>query len=253
VTGTDGRPPLAVPWSERRRSHATREAPPVPTPLAELADVARVYDGGRVVALRGVSLCVARGESLAVVGPSGSGKSTLLHLLGGLEAPSGGHVLFEGLEPRGPRAWARLRARRIGFVFQAYHLLPALTAWENVQVPMLGVVAGAARRAGRAQELLERLGLGRRLHHRPAALSGGERQRVAIARSLANDPDLVLADEPTGNLDSAASADILDLLVEVRAERGVALVLVTHDAAAAARAERVVRLVDGAVVGEAAR
>jgi putative ABC transport system ATP-binding protein len=225
----------------------------LPNPLAELADAARVYDGGRVVALRGVSLRVAHGESLAVVGPSGSGKSTLLHLLGGLEAPSGGRVLFEGREPGGPRVWSRLRARRIGFVFQAYHLLPALSAWENVQLPMLGVVAGAARRAERARALLERLGLGRRLHHRPAALSGGERQRVAIARSLANAPDLILADEPTGNLDSAASAEILDLLVEVRAERGAALVLVTHDAAAASRAERVVRLADGAVVGEEPR
>jgi len=223
------------------------------TPLAELADASRVYDAGRVVALRGVSLRVAPGESLAVVGPSGSGKSTLLHLLGGLEAPSRGRVLFEGREPSGPRAWSRLRARRIGFVFQAYHLLPALTAWENVQVPMLGVVAGAARRAERARALLERLGLGARLHHRPAALSGGERQRVAIARSLVNAPDLILADEPTGNLDSATSAEILGLLVEVRAERGAALVLVTHDAAAAARAERVVRLVDGAVVGEEPR
>jgi len=225
----------------------------VPTPLAELADVARVYDAGRVVALRGVSLRVAPGASLAVVGPSGSGKSTLLHLLGGLEAPSRGRVLFDGREPVGPRAWSRLRARRIGFVFQAYHLLPALTAWENVQLPMLGVVAGAAQRAKRARALLERLGLAKRLHHRPAALSGGERQRVAIARSLANDPDLVLADEPTGNLDSAASAEILDLLLEVRAERGAALVLVTHDEVAAARAERVVRLVDGAVAGEGPR
>jgi len=233
-----------------RDERRAREDPTVTTPLAELAEATRVYDGGRVVALRGVSLRVAPGESLAVVGPSGSGKSTLLHLLGGLEAPSRGRVLFEGREPAGPRAWSRLRARRIGFVFQAYHLLPALTAWENVQLPMLGVVAGAASRAERARGLLERLGLGRRLHHRPAALSGGERQRVAIARSLANDPDLILADEPTGNLDTAASVEILDLLVALREERGVALVLVTHDAAAAARAERTVRLVDGAVAGE---
>ena len=238
---------------EGYRSRAFREAPPLPTPLAELADASCVYDAGRVVALRGVSLRVARGESLAVVGPSGSGKSTLLHLLGGLEAPSGGRVLFEGREPGGARAWSGLRARRIGFVFQAYHLLPALTSWENVQLPMLGVLTGAARRAERARTLLERLGLGRRLHHRPAELSGGERQRVAIARSLANGPDLILADEPTGNLDSETSAEILDLLAAVRAERGAALVLVTHDAGAAARAERVVRLVDGGFAGEARR
>ena len=225
----------------------------MPTPLIELVDASRVYDAGRVVALRGVSLRVAPGESLAVVGPSGSGKSTLLHLLSGMDAPSAGRVLFEGREPRGAGAWCRLRARRIGFVFQAYHLLPALTAWENVQVPMLGVLAGARRRAERARALLDRLGLGRRLHHRPAELSGGERQRVAIARCLANGPDLILADEPTGNLDTATSSEILDLLSEVRAERRAALVLVTHDAAAAARTERVVRLVDGRVAGEERR
>ena len=223
---------------------------PVPTPLVEVIDAARTYDGGRVAALRGVSLRVAAGESLAVVGPSGSGKSTLLHLMSGLEAPSAGRVLFEGCEPRGPAAWCRLRARRLGIVFQAYHLLPALTAWENVQVPMLGVVNGARRRAELARELLDRLGLGERLRHRPNQLSGGERQRVAIARSLANGPDLILADEPTGNLDSATSAEILALLAEVRAERRVALVLVTHDAAAAAGSDRCVRLVDGRLAGE---
>ncbi|MEI2420181.1 ATP-binding cassette domain-containing protein, partial [Arthrospira platensis SPKY2] len=136
-------------------------------------------------------------------------------------------------------------------VFQGYHLLPALTAWQNVQLPMLGVVAGARVRAERARELLERVGLGVRLRHLPSQLSGGERQRVAIARSLANGPDLILADEPTGNLDSVASAEILDLLTEVRGEQGAALVLVTHDPAVAARCERVVRLRDGRVVDEA--
>ena len=225
----------------------------MPTPLVEVIDATRTYDGGRVTALRGVSLQVAAGASLAIVGPSGSGKSTLLHLMSGLEAPSAGRVLFEGREPSGPGAWCRLRARRLGFVFQAYHLLPALTAWENVQVPMLGVIPGARRRAERARELLDRLGLGQRLHHRPSQLSGGERQRVAIARSLANGPDLILADEPTGNLDSATSAEILALLAEVRAERRVALVLVTHDAAAAAATDRRVRLVDGHVAGKERR
>ena len=220
-------------------------------PLVELVDASRVYDGGRVAALRGVSLRVEAGASIAVVGPSGSGKSTLLHLLSGMDEPSGGAVRFEGRAPGGPEAWCRLRARRIGFVFQGYHLLPALTAWQNVQLPMLGVVAGARARAERARELLERVGLGVRLRHLPSQLSGGERQRVAIARSLANGPDLILADEPTGNLDSVASAEILDLLTEVRGEQGAALVLVTHDPAVAARCERVVRLRDGRVVDEA--
>jgi putative ABC transport system ATP-binding protein len=220
-------------------------------PLVELKNVSRDYDGGRVVALREVSLAVMPAEFLAVVGPSGSGKSTLLHLMSGLDVPTGGHVLFEGHTPT--TGWSRIRAQRIGFIFQDYNLLGTLTALENIQIPMLGVLAGAARREQRARELLERVGLKGRQHHRPAKLSGGERQRVAIARGLANVPDLILADEPTGNLDSATSAEILSLLAGIRAEQGTALVVVTHDRELADRADRQVRLLDGRIVGEVRR
>jgi putative ABC transport system ATP-binding protein len=220
-------------------------------PLVELKKVSRDYDGGHVVALREVSLAVMPGEFLAVVGPSGSGKSTLLHLMSGLDVPTDGHVLFEGRTPT--TGWSRIRAQRIGFIFQDYNLLGTLTALENIQIPMLGVLAGATRREQRARELLERVGLKDRQHHRPAKLSGGERQRVAIARGLANVPDLILADEPTGNLDSATSAEILSLLAGIRAEQGTALVVVTHDRELAARAGRQVRLLDGRIVSEERR
>ncbi len=217
-------------------------------PLVELKKVSREYDGGRVVALRDVSLAVMPGEFLAVIGPSGSGKSTLLHLMSGLDAPTGGHVLFEGRTPT--TGWSQIRAQRIGFIFQDYNLLGTLTALENIMIPMLGVLTGADRREQRARELLERVGLKDRQHHRPAKLSGGERQRVAIARSLANVPDLILADEPTGNLDSATSAEILNLLAGIRVKQGTALVVVTHDRALAAQAGRRVHLLDGGIVGE---
>ena len=222
-------------------------------PLVELIQISRVYDGGRVVALWEASLAVAPGEFLAIAGPSGSGKSTLLHLMCGLDSPTAGRVLFEGQERDCGRAWCRLRARRIGFVFQEYNLLPRMTASENVQAAMFGVLSSARLRDQRARELLDRVGLGHRLHHLPSELSGGERQRAAIARSLANGPDLILADEPTGSLDSAVSSEIIALLAEVRAAQKVALVLVTHDAAVADRADRIVRLRNGRIEGEERR
>jgi ABC-type lipoprotein export system ATPase subunit len=213
-----------------------------------LERVSRHYDSGRVVALSDVTLAMDRGDFLAIVGSSGSGKSTLLHLACGLEHPTAGRVFVEGVEPASRSAWARLRAERIGFVFQAFNLLPTLTAAENVEVPMFGVQPNASARRVRALDLLARVGLAARAGHRPGALSGGERQRVAIARSLANSPDLILADEPTGNLDTKTTAEILELLQDIHRHEGAALVIVTHERGIAAVADRVVRLVDGRIV-----
>jgi lipoprotein-releasing system ATP-binding protein len=206
--------------------------------------------------LKGVDVEVQRGEFLAIVGPSGAGKSTLLHCLGFLDRPTAGDVIYGGhhaAELSGARL-AGVRNRHFGFVFQFYHLLPDLTALENALVPLMirhstwewMTEKGAARRRVRA--LLERLGLGSRLHHLPSQLSGGERQRVAIARALVNEPDVVLCDEPTGNLDRATSLEIQEALVRLNAEEGRTLVIVTHDEAVARRAHREIHLVDGRIV-----
>jgi putative ABC transport system ATP-binding protein len=214
-------------------------------PLIAFDDVRRDYDDGRVTALAGVSLSIAAGETVSIIGRSGSGKSTLVHLGAGLDSPTAGQVRFENRPVAGRRAWTRLRAARIGIVFQAFFLLPSLTALGNVMAPMLGVEPDRRRRRDCAAALLERVGLGDRLGHRPSALSGGERQRVAIARALANRPSLVLADEPTGNLDSATAEGVLDLMFETAAETAAALVIVTHDPTVAARAGRQIELLDG--------
>jgi len=217
--------------------------------IVAVQGVTKSYDAGRVVALREATLHVGRGEFVAIMGPSGSGKSTLLNMMSGLDAPTVGRVLFEGAEPRGRRAWSRIRARRIGYVFQRFNLLATLNARQNVELAMFGVVAGAGERRRRAEALLERVGLTHRATHRPCELSVGERQRVAIARGLANEPVVLLADEPTGNLDSASSESVLALLTEVHARSGATLVVVTHDAEIAARAARRVRMLDGRIVG----
>jgi ABC-type lipoprotein export system ATPase subunit len=208
-------------------------------------------DEGLVRAVDGVDLDVAPGETVAVMGPSGCGKSTLLHLLGGLERPSGGEIWLAGrrIDKLGERALAGLRRDGIGIVFQAFHLLDELTAVENVELPALlaGCSARAARR--RALGLLDRVGLTDRARYQPAALSGGQRQRVAIARALANEPLVVLADEPTGNLDSAATLEVLRLFDSLR-EAGQTLVVVTHDTRIAATADRMISMRDGAFVEE---
>jgi len=219
--------------------------------LIVLNGVGRRYDGGRIVALADVSLTIDAGETIALSGRSGSGKSTLLHLMAGLDAPSSGSVLFQGEKVGGPSAWARVRARSIGVIFQSFNLLPTLDVLRNVMVPMLGVEPERARRRQRATELLERVGLGHRLAHRPTELSGGERQRVAIARSLANRPVLLLADEPTGNLDSENGSAVTDLLIDVAAHDRMSLVIATHDNAIATRLRRRIDLLDGRVVGDA--
>jgi putative ABC transport system ATP-binding protein len=209
--------------------------------------LAKTYPDGEVAALRGVSLAIAAGESVAVVGPSGCGKTTLLHLLGGLDRPTSGEVYYRET-PLAKLDGDRYRAREIGFVFQSFHLLATLSAVENVQVPMFESTLSHRERASRAESLIEQVGMAHRRGHRPAQLSVGERQRIAIARALANEPGVLLADEPTGNLDSRNQAEILELLEALRREKGLTLVIVTHSAEVAAAAGRVVRMRDGLVV-----
>jgi predicted ABC-type transport system involved in lysophospholipase L1 biosynthesis ATPase subunit len=220
-------------------------------PILSARSATKTYTMGQrsLEVLRGVSLEVARGDFLALRGASGAGKSTLLHLFGGLDKPNAGEIWFAGrnLNQLPENEIARLRNTRIGFVFQAYHLLPELDALENVCLParMARVVAGDAEQRGR--ELLTRVGLGARIDHKPYELSGGEQQRVAIARALMNEPELILADEPTGNLDSHTGSEIIDLLARLRAEKNTTLIIATHDASVAARAPKSVHLVDGLV------
>jgi lipoprotein-releasing system ATP-binding protein len=219
--------------------------------LLSARSVTKSYTMGkrRLDVLRGVSLEVTRGEFIALRGASGAGKSTLLHLFGGLDSPNAGEIWFAGknLAQSSAGELTRLRNTKVGFIFQAYHLLPELDALENVCVParLARVPAEVAARRGR--DLLTRVGLGARLDHKPYELSGGEQQRVAIARALMNEPELILADEPTGNLDSHTGAEIVDLLVQLRVEKNTTLIIATHDASVAARAPKVIQLVDGQI------
>ena len=211
--------------------------------------VRKAFEGGRIRALEDVSLRLAPGELVALTGPSGSGKSTLLNLVGALDSPDAGTIAVDGVPLDGSDA-ATYRAQTVGFVFQFHNLIPVLSAAENVQVPMLGRGPGRAERVERAQELLGEVGLGRRAEAFPPTLSGGERQRVAIARSLANDPRLLLADEPTGALDSETGDQIVALLRRLRETRGMTILLVTNDLSVAARADRVLELRDGLLAAE---
>lgn len=208
-------------------------------------------EGGRLAILADVSLEVKGGESLAILGASGSGKSTLLGLLAGLDVPSRGQVHWNGQDifALDEDARAALRGRLAGFVFQSFHLLPALTALENVMLPL--ELAGVAQARSRAQTILDRVGLAARLNHYPRQLSGGEQQRVAIARAFVTEPAILFADEPTGNLDSATGARVIELLFDLNRERGTTLILVTHDASLAQRCERRLVLDAGRLVGEA--
>jgi ABC-type lipoprotein export system ATPase subunit len=217
--------------------------------LVELDQVRREFDGGRVVALNSVSLKIEEGETLAIVGPSGSGKSTLLNILCGLDHPSAGQVKFEGRPITGRLDWRRIRANHVGIVFQSFCLLPELTARENIEIAMPASVKDSERRA-RSLELLDAVGLAERADHKPPKLSGGERQRVAIARALINRPRLVLADEPTGNLDQSSGRSVLDLLMGVVRSKGAALVMITHEPAVASCCGRRIKIVDGQIVSD---
>ena len=223
------------------------DAGPRLAPLLDVRSVCRTYDDGTVRALKDVSFTVNRGEYVAIMGPSGSGKSTLLNLLGALDHPCRGEICFEGQSLARMHDLDRFRARTIGFVFQSFHLLPTLTAIENVQIPMFEGPLDRRARVRKAEELLCLVGLSHRLKHVPQKLSVGERQRVAIARALANDPSILLADEPTGNLDSRAGAGVLELFDQLHRERGVTLIVITHGAEVAARAERTIWIRDGNV------
>lgn len=232
-------PPLGSPPVEHRRSR-----------VIELDRVTKVYRTGSisVAALRGVSLTVDEGEYVAIIGPSGSGKSTLMHILGCLDIPTSGgyHLAGEDVSHMSETALAEVRNRRIGFVFQQFNLLPSMAAWQNVELPLIYAGVSRAERKERSMEALARVGLAGRVHHRPGELSGGQQQRVAVARALVTEPDLILADEPTGNLDSVSASDVLRLIGELHGS-GSTLLLITHDAEVASAANRVVGIRDGLI------
>jgi ABC-type lipoprotein export system ATPase subunit len=222
--------------------------------IVEARSVRKTYDTGavRVDALRGVDLSLEQGEMVSIMGPSGCGKTTLLNCLSGLDSVDGGEIVIEGtpLSEMSDRERTDYRARRMGFVFQFYNLMPVLTAVENVELPLLLARASGEESRRRALEALELVGLADRANHVPDALSGGERQRVTIARSLVNDPAIVWADEPTGDLDSENAAEIVELMRRLNVERGLSFLIVTHDIAVGRKTDRIVRMVDGEIRGE---
>jgi putative ABC transport system ATP-binding protein len=225
------------------------------TVIVELLDLEKTYRLGKVPvqALRGMNLKVEKGDFLAILGPSGSGKSTLLNMIGALDKPTSGKILIEGVDisTLSDNQLADLR-RSVGFVFQFFNLIPRLNALENVELAM--AISGKARkeRRNRAEQLLESVGLKERMNHKPTELSGGEQQRVAIARALANDPKFLIMDEPTGNIDSKTSGEIIDLIKRLNEEQGVTIILVTHDTRVTAKAKRTVQMLDGVIVKEMA-
>ncbi|MEO6700375.1 MAG: ABC transporter ATP-binding protein [Jatrophihabitantaceae bacterium] len=220
------------------------------SPVIELAEVSKIYRTGSlsVAALRGVSLRIDEGEYVAIMGPSGSGKSTLMHIIGCLDVPSSGRYLLAGedVSALSEAQLAEIRNRRVGFVFQQFNLLPSLSAWRNVELPLTYAGIGRDERRDRALEALARVGLADRVEHRPGELFGGQQQRVAVARALVSDPALILADEPTGNLDSTATTEMLALFEQLH-EQGRTIVLITHEPDVAEQAKRVVRFRDGQV------
>ena len=226
---------------------------PAERPLIELRDVQKIYSlgGEDVRALRGINATISHGEMVAIVGPSGSGKSTLMHILGCLDRPTSGSYVLDGgdVQRYGDAALAEIRRAKIGFVFQQFNLLPRMTALQNVALPM--VYTGAKDRDRRAMESLERVGLGHRAKHRPTELSGGEQQRVAIARALVNKPPVLLADEPTGNLDTKVGAAIMEVFRQLNAEDSITVILITHDPEVSVAARRVIAMRDGEVVSDA--
>jgi len=219
--------------------------------MIELEDITKVYRMGKVEvnALRGITLSIAKGEMLAIIGASGSGKSTLLNVIGCLDRPTSGRYIFDGADVSqlNDNQLAEMRSRKFGFVFQEYNLLSRATALSNVELPL--IYGGSGRRREQAMEALERVGLGARAKHKPTELSGGEQQRVAIARALVNNPALILADEPTGNLDSKTTAEIVSMFRQLNQE-GITVVMVTHETDIASQAQRIIRLHDGEIVSQ---
>lgn len=219
--------------------------------IVETRDVVKVYgDGTSVRALDGVTMQIGRGAFVSVMGPSGSGKSTLLNMVGALDRPTDGQVLVNGQDLAQVRDLDTFRARQVGFIFQLHNLIPTLTARENVETPMMGQPIGRGKRKRRAKELLEMVGLGHRLDHLPNQLSGGQRQRVAVARALANEPALILADEPTGDLDSESGAEVMALMKRLNEDLNTTFIIVTHDPAVARETERILIMQDGRIVHE---
>jgi ABC-type lipoprotein export system ATPase subunit len=219
--------------------------------IVETRNLVKVYgDGAEVRALDGIDVRIAPGEFVTVMGPSGSGKSTLLNMIGALDRPTEGTVWVEGQDLRQIRDLDTFRARKVGFIFQLHNLIPTLTARENVEVPMMGQPIGRGARKKRARELLEMVGLGHRLNHLPNQLSGGQRQRVAVARALANKPAIVLADEPTGDLDTESGAEVIDLMKHLNEDLDTTFIVVTHDPAVSRETERVLIMRDGRIVHE---
>ncbi|HIC90446.1 MAG TPA: ABC transporter ATP-binding protein [Anaerolineae bacterium] len=219
--------------------------------LVQTINLTKIYgDGAEIRALDDVNITIRRGEFVTVMGPSGSGKSTLLNMIGALDRPTSGRVLVAGQDLAEVKDVDHFRARTVGFVFQLHNLLPTLTALENVEVPMYGQPLSVRKRRGRAKMLLELVGLAGRMDHLPSELSGGERQRVAIARALANDPALILADEPTGNLDTAAGDEIMHLLAELNTRQGTTIVVVTHSRRVARASRRILTMQDGRIVDD---
>ena len=220
--------------------------------IIEAIGVKRHFDRGAIKALDGVDLAIDPGEFVAIIGPSGSGKSTLLHMLGALDSPDEGRIVIDDVDLAEQRDLASFRRRTVGFVFQLHNLIPTLTALENVQIPLMEDGLNSAERRARALELLKRVGLADRIDSLPTTLSGGERQRVAIARALVNRPRILIADEPTGAVDSENSVRIMELLKDLKQETGMTLIVVTHDPTVADQADRVIRVLDGRVVTAAA-
>jgi len=220
--------------------------------VVELRDLEKEYDLGLVKlrVLNGINLRIKKSEIVAIMGPSGSGKSTMLHMLGCLDRPTKGKVIIDGVDVSrlNDDELAKIRREKIGFVFQFFYLIPSLTALKNVELPMTFVKGTAKDKETKAKELLKMVGLESRMNHRPSQLSGGESQRVAIARALANNPQIILADEPTGNLDSKSGKEIIEILVKLNKEKGVTLILVTHDPSIARHAEKVINLKDGNII-----
>ncbi len=222
-----------------------------PEILVETRQLSKIYGNGtQVIALDGVDITIHRGEFLAVMGPSGSGKSTLLNMIGALDRPSSGQVIVNGQDLAEVKDLDLFRGRTVGFVFQLHNLLPTLSALENVEVPMQGQPGSGRQHRQRAQHLLDLVGLGDRMHHLPGQLSGGQRQRVAVARSLANEPALILADEPTGSLDTQAGDEVMALLAELNQQEGTTIIVVSHDRHVAQTTRRILTMQDGKIVDD---